>query len=263
MSRTSGKAVVRWSAQSLIVGALAGQRGQLAVQEVAERLAGDVDVFAVAVDEVHRHVEHVVEVALEAEAVLEHERQHAGAVGVGVGPDVAAEGLEAVGLALGERRVGEQRGGDRLQRQADAELLHHVGFGLEVEVDLDGAGAQHHVEAEPADLRHVAAHDRVAALGHQRQLVARPLRLDSRGRGSRARARRRSPSLVEVPPISQQVWWRFSSGAPRQLELAGGLEADRAVAASVSAIDVAVLDTGSQPNAVRPSSRARMPCGPS
>jgi hypothetical protein len=39
-----------------------------------------------------------------------------------------AERQEAVGLALGERRIGEQRGGDRLQRQRHAELLHHVGF---------------------------------------------------------------------------------------------------------------------------------------
>ena len=108
---------------------LARQLRQLAVEEVAEALAGDVDVLAVAVDEVHRHIEHVVAVALVAEAVLEHERQHAGAVGVGVVPDVAAEALVAVGLAFGERRIGEQRGRDRLQRQADAELLHHVGFG--------------------------------------------------------------------------------------------------------------------------------------
>jgi hypothetical protein len=43
-----------------------------------------IDVLAVTEHEVHRHVEHVVDVALVAEAVLEHERQHAGAVRVGV-----------------------------------------------------------------------------------------------------------------------------------------------------------------------------------
>ena len=58
----------------------AGQLRQLAVEEVAEALAGDVDILAVAEDEVHRHVERIVAVALVAEAVLEHERQHAGAV---------------------------------------------------------------------------------------------------------------------------------------------------------------------------------------
>ena len=36
--------------------------------------------------------------------------------------------LIAVRLALGEWRVGEERGGDRLERQADTELFHHVGF---------------------------------------------------------------------------------------------------------------------------------------
>ena len=70
------------------------------------------------------------------------------AVGIGVGPDLAAVAEEAVGLAFAERRIGEQRGGERLQRQADAEFLHHVGFGREIEIDLHGAGAEHHVEAE-------------------------------------------------------------------------------------------------------------------
>jgi hypothetical protein len=35
-------------------------------------------------------------------------------------------------------------------------FLHHVGFGGEVEVHLHRAGPVHHVEAERADLRHVA-----------------------------------------------------------------------------------------------------------
>jgi hypothetical protein len=60
-----------WSAQSPMVGTLAGQRRQAAGEEVAEGLAGGVDVAAVAVDEVHRHVEQVVDIALEAHAGLE------------------------------------------------------------------------------------------------------------------------------------------------------------------------------------------------
>ena len=79
---------------------LAGQAGQAPVEEIAEGLAGDVDIMAVAEHEIHRHVERVIEIALIAEAVLEHEGQHAGAIGVGVRPDVAAEGEEAVGPAL-------------------------------------------------------------------------------------------------------------------------------------------------------------------
>ena len=36
-------------------------------------------------------------------------------------------------------------------------FLHHVGLGAEIEVHLHGRGAQHHVEAARADLRHVVA----------------------------------------------------------------------------------------------------------
>ena len=129
-------------------GLLAGKAGQAAIQEIAEGLAGDVDIMAVAVDEIHRHIERVIEIALVAEAVLEHEGQHAGAVRIGVRPDVGAEGEEAVGLALGEGRIGEERGGERLQGEADLKLARHVGFGGVIEIDLDGAGAEHHVEPE-------------------------------------------------------------------------------------------------------------------
>ena len=110
---------------------------------------GDVDVAAVAVDEVHRHVEHPVDVALEAEAVLEDEgrrcRQRSGSVSVQMW---LRNDRKPDGLALAERRVGEQRRGDRLQREADAEHPHHRRLGIEVEIDLHGAGRLHHVEAE-------------------------------------------------------------------------------------------------------------------
>jgi hypothetical protein len=52
--------------------------------------------------------------------------------------------LVAVGLALEEGRIGEQRGRHRLQRQRDAELLDHVGLGREIEVHLHRAGPVHH-----------------------------------------------------------------------------------------------------------------------
>jgi hypothetical protein len=87
-------------------------------------------------------------------------------------PDVAAVGQETVGLAFGEGRIGEQRGRQRLQGQTDAELLHHVRLARIVEVHLDRTGPEHHVEAHRADARHVPQHDVVAALGHDRQLVA-------------------------------------------------------------------------------------------
>ncbi|KAG1254252.1 hypothetical protein G6F68_010943 [Rhizopus microsporus] len=85
----------------------------------------------------------------------------------------------AVRLAFGERRIGEQRGGDRLQRQRHAELLHHVRFGGVVQVHLHGAGAGHHVQAQRADLGHVRTHDLVAALRQPRHFIALPLRLEA------------------------------------------------------------------------------------
>ena len=210
---------------------LAGQHRQFAVEEIAEAEARGVDIFAVAEDEIHRHVERIVAVALVAEAVVEHERQHAGARRVGVFPDVAAEALEAVGLALGERRIGEQRGRHRLQREADAEFLHHVGLGRIVEIDLDGAGAKHHVEPELADARHVLAHDLVAALGHHRQFVAALV-------GPHAEPEEAEPEpvadrldLLEVAPAFGAALVQVLERRARQFELARGLEADGAVGA--------------------------------
>ena len=60
--------------------------GQPAGHERGKRPAGDVDVAALALDEIHRHLERVAGIGLEAEAVLEHEVQHSRAIFVGVGP---------------------------------------------------------------------------------------------------------------------------------------------------------------------------------
>src|SRR3546814_6736583 len=57
---------------------LARQRGKIALQEVAEALPRGVDIFAVAKDEIHRHIEHIVDIAFIAETLVEHEGQHAG-----------------------------------------------------------------------------------------------------------------------------------------------------------------------------------------
>src|SRR3546814_15192939 len=58
---------------------LARQRGKIALQEVAEALPRGVDIFAVAKDEIHRHLEHLVDLAFIAETLVEHEGQPAGA----------------------------------------------------------------------------------------------------------------------------------------------------------------------------------------
>ena len=210
---------------------LARSRRQLALQEIAEALPRSIDVLAVAIDEVHRHIEHVVGIALEAEAVLEHEGQHATTVGIGVGPDVAAVALEARLLALLERRVGEQRGGDGLQRQRDAELLHHVGFGVEVEIGLHRTGAQHHVDAELALLGHVLAHDLVAALGHPVHVGARPFRSEAETDEGGTDLARHRLDLVDMLGVLRR---RLVQGLERRagkLELAARLQGDVRLAA--------------------------------
>src|SRR3546814_1781934 len=72
---------------------------------------------------------------------------------IGVRPDMAAVREIAVGLLLGEGRIREQRGRQRLQREPDAEFLRHIGFGRVIEIDLDRAGPKHHVEPQIAQDR--------------------------------------------------------------------------------------------------------------
>ena len=82
---------------------LAFEGREFASHEVPERRAGNVDVAAVAINKIHRHIESVVGVALIAHAPFEGEGQHAGAALVGIEPDFAAHRLKTVGLSLSER----------------------------------------------------------------------------------------------------------------------------------------------------------------
>ncbi len=68
---------------------------QLAGREGAERAAREVDVPALALGEVHRHVQRPRRVGFESEAVLEDEVEQARAVRICVGPDVGAGAEEA------------------------------------------------------------------------------------------------------------------------------------------------------------------------
>src|SRR6516162_11026648 len=86
---------------------IVGQRRQLAGDEIPEGLATRVNVVAVSVDKIHRHIEHIVDIALEAETALEHERQGAAPVGIGIGPHEAALAEKTGGLSLDKRRVRE------------------------------------------------------------------------------------------------------------------------------------------------------------
>ena len=226
--RTSGNSVVRWSDQSSSVGSSPGSCGQASGHEIGERGAGDIDVAAVAVDEIHRHRERVVDVARKAHARLEHERDHARAIAVGVAPHLAAHGEEAVGLALGEGRAGEDRRHHRLQRQRDAELLDHVGFVGEVEVHLDGGGAVHHVEAARADLGHVARHHLVALLGHARRLVERPVGREADAEEADAQRRADVEALAEMLVRLGADLVHGRERIAGQLELAARLQRDGA-----------------------------------
>ena len=184
---------------------------------------------------------------------------------VGVAPDLRAEREKAVRLAFGERRIGEQRGRDRLQRQRHPHLLHHVGFGGEVVVGLHRAGAVHHVEAERADLRHVGGHDLVAALRHHRHVGAASSSASCRGRGSRCRAGAppRAPAR-DAPSARLQVWCTVSTGAPDSSNWPpGSSEIAPPPVTSASPMMFSPSMIGSQPSrCCMPSSSARMPRGP-
>ena len=73
---------------------------QFAFQKIFEIQPRRIDILAVAIDEIHRHIQHIIGILFIAKAVFEHERQHPCAARIGVGPDMAAIGEETIGLAL-------------------------------------------------------------------------------------------------------------------------------------------------------------------
>ena len=115
LSRTSGNSVDRCSSQSPMRGALALPA---VAQEAAEGHAAGGPVLAVAVDEEHRHVERPLGVVDEAGALAQGERQKAAAIGIGLEPGARAVALLAGGLAVDQRRGGEQRRHQRRQAHA-------------------------------------------------------------------------------------------------------------------------------------------------
>ena len=100
---------------------------ELTVEEVAERCAGDVDVAAVAVDEIHGHIECVVHVALEPHAVLEGERQHARARRIRIADERNHGFLEQLALTGGDEPQEEPRG----REDAVTLMTLHTAKGLE------------------------------------------------------------------------------------------------------------------------------------
>ena len=222
----------------------AGQGRQAPGDEIAERLTACIDVAAVAVNEIHRHVEHVVDVTLEPKTWFENKRQGSATVGVGVSPDITAMTQQTRRLALDKRRVGEQRHRHRLQCQAYPEFFDHVGFGLVVEVGLHRAGAQHHVEAEPPFFRHVIAHDPVARLGHPRNVFAPPFRIEAEPEHAEpefvANLTHLAQMLVHLVAGLMHAFERRAA----QFELSARFEGDRTLGVVRQRDRVAVFDDG-------------------
>ena len=185
---------------------------------------------------------------------------------IGVAPDFRAEGEKAVRLALGEGRIREQRGRDRLQRERHAQLLDHVGFRREVEIGLHRAGPVHHVEAEIADLRHVLRHDAVAALRHDRNVGAASISASCRARESRCRAGARLRAPARDAPSARCRSGARSRAARRTIRTVRRAPARsrRRRSRRSSPMMLSRSMIGSQPSrSCMPSSSARMPRGPS
>ncbi len=135
----------------------------------------------------------------------------------------------AVRLAFGERRIGKQRGAKRLQRQADAELLGHVGFAGIVQIGLHRAGAQHHIEPELAHLRHLLQHDGIAPLGHDGQLGAGGDRIETQAEEAQPQLGAHLQALLQMPAGFRAGLVQGFQRRAGQLELAGRLQTDAAI----------------------------------
>ena len=101
-------------------------------------------------------------------------------------------------------------------------------------------------------LGHVVAHDLVAALGHPRDVLAPPLRIEAQAEQADAQLAADCLHLVQV---LVHLGAGLVDGLQRragQLELPARLKADVAGARCVSAMTLPFSVTGSQPNRVRP-----------
>ena len=148
------------------------------------------------------------------------------------------------GVSLDKRRVREQRHRDRLQCKAGAELAPPFGLAAVVEIGLHRAGAQHHVEAEPALFRHVVAHDAVAALRHERHLVAPRQRVEAEPDHAEPQF---VANLAHLPQMLVNLLAGLVQGFERraaQFELPARFERDRTTASFASAITLPFSSTG-------------------
>ena len=143
------------------------ESGEHTIHEIAEGLSGNIDIVVAAMQEIHRHIEDIIDPLFIAEIGVEHTGRNTASRSVGIRPGMRPCRQKAGRLAILEGRVCKQRRRHRLQCERRAELLAHVGLVREIEVHLHRAGAQHHIEAERADFWHVTAHDPVTAFRHE------------------------------------------------------------------------------------------------
>ena len=200
--------------------------GQFTLQQRLEIGARDVVIGVAALHEIHRHFERVIDIALEPHAVLEREGQHAGAVGIGMQPDIRPHRSEAVWTIFRKGRICEQRGDERLERQRDAQLRNHIGLARKIEIGLHGRRAEHHVHAHRTDAGHVVRHDRITLLRHDGRLPARPERRHAEIEKADSQVAGDRRHVVEV---ADELVVRLMNGGERragQFELAAGLERD-------------------------------------
>ena len=72
-------------------------------EKIAEGLPRGVDVGAIPVDKIHRYIQRIIDIAFKAHIIVKNPVEHAGTIGVGVGPNMATIAFKAVGFAFIKR----------------------------------------------------------------------------------------------------------------------------------------------------------------
>ncbi len=156
---------------------LTWQRRQPSGQEIAEALAGAINIAPIPDDKIHRRIQQPFHIIFKTEPVIEDHGWNPRPDRIGIEPAASAPGQQTGRQALNERAGGEQGSDHGLKAISDTHLPRHVRLGAEIQIDLYSGGSEHHIQTMSADLGHIAAHDRVALLGHPRYIVAPPFGL--------------------------------------------------------------------------------------
>ena len=107
--------------------------------------------------------------------------------------------------------------------------MRHVGFGRIIEIDLNRAGAQHHIKPHAANTRHVAKHYLVTPFGHDRQLGTSLVGPKTKAQKTLASLVANCLHLLQMPPGFGTGLVQVFQRRARQFELASRFKADRAV----------------------------------